>query len=503
MMIHALAYSMAVMGAGPRPDAAGVLTDLPRLKDFAAARHSSYDRTGGNMDGGQDNPIRPGETRVIAQMEGAGAITHIWMAIMSKDDMHLKNFVLRMYWDGEEAPSVESPLGDFFGLGHNRYYQYACLPIQIGTDKGLNCFWRMPYSDGARITVTNEGPVPSRAFYYYVDYQKFTSLAPDTGRFHAHYRQAYPPIPGENYVILEAAGRGHYVGCNLSVHNRAAGWWGEGDDMIYVDGESHPSLHGTGSEDYFCGAWSYGKPFSNLYFGCPFIEGGHEQNALWNVYRYHLEDPIPFKKSIRVTIEHGHANNREDDFSSVAYWYQTEPHERFATLPAPADRLPSEATVFTEAWVEEAEQMKAAFHSDEVVEQSMLEFGNHWSHGNQLLFKAEGPTVYRAALPIEPGDAGVHDLELWYTAGPNYGKVELWLNGDRICEWDGYNADGLVRKKWTSVDPITLLRDGNLVELRIVGKNEASSGFYAGWDCFRLHEKLAWWEVQHRPDTRD
>ena len=141
--------------------------------------------------------------------------------------------------------------------------------------------------------------------------------------------------------------------------------------------------------------------------------------------------------------------------------------------------------------------MRNAFQNDEVVEQSMLEFGNLWSHGKHLLFRATGPTVYRAALPIEPGDAGIHDIELWYTAGPNYGQVELWLNGEKICEWDGYNADGIERRKWESANPITLLRDGNTVELRVVGKNDASSGFHAGWDCFRLNEQMAWWEIPH------
>ena len=139
-MMLALAYSMVLQGALPDPQTAGSLADLPRLKEFVAARHSSYDRTGGNMDGGQDFPIEPGETRTLAEMKGAGAVTHIWITVASKDPHHLKNFVLRMYWDGEENPSVESPLGDFFGLGHNRYYQYASLPIQIGTERGLNCF---------------------------------------------------------------------------------------------------------------------------------------------------------------------------------------------------------------------------------------------------------------------------------------------------------------------------------------------------------------------------
>jgi hypothetical protein len=480
----------ASLPAAPQDLPTGLLADLPHLKEFTAGRHSSYDPTGGNADGRHDWPLRPGDTRTIAEIQGAGAITHIWITIASKDENHLKNLVLRMYWDGEKTPSVESPIGDFFGLGHARYYQYSCLPIQIGVDRGLNCYWRMPFSNGARITVTNEGPVPCIAFYYYVDYQQYHALTDDVGRFHAQYRQAYPCPPGENYVFLEAEGRGHYVGCNLSIHNRAGGWWGEGDDMIYVDGSEKPQLHGTGSEDYFCGAWAYGEtfsqPFSNLYFGCPLNDGSHTQNALWNVYRYHIEDPIPFTKSIRVTIEHGHANTRKDDFSSVAYWYQTEPHAPFPPLPKPEDRLPSKATVYTESWAYEAEELARAFQKEEVVEQPMHEFGNFWSYGSQLLFRADGPAIYKAGLPTYPSDAGDYALEVWYTAGPNYGRAELWLNGAKVCEWDGFNANGVVRKKVEKPSPITIKPTGNIIELRVVGKNDASNGFLAGWDCYRV-----------------
>jgi len=469
---------------------AGLLADLPQLKDFSAARQSSYDPTGGNADGRHDWPIQPGETRTIGEIEGAGAITHLWITIASPDSKHLKNIVLRMYWDGEKDPSVESPIGDFFGLGNNRYYQYACLPIQIGTDKGLNCFWRMPFSNGARITVTNDGPVPCGAFYYYVDYQKYDAVPKNAGRFHAQYRQEYPCAPGQNYVFLEAQGRGHYVGCNLSVHLRAGAWWGEGDDMIYIDGAEKPTLHGTGSEDYFCGAWAYGESppmtFSDLYFGCPLIDGGHKRNALWNVYRYHLEDPIPFTKSIKVTIEHGHANNRKDDFSSVAYWYQTEPHVAFPPLPEPRQRIFSEATVYTEDWATEAEALAPAFQNEQVSVQSMQEFGNLWSDGSQLLFKATAPAVYKANLPTSPSDAGKYALEIWYTAGPDYGRCELWINGEKVCEWDGFNAGGTVRKKVETSSTITIQPTGNVLELRVVGKNDASSGFLAGWDCYRV-----------------
>ncbi len=297
-------------------------------------------------------------------------------------------------------------------------------------------------------------------------------------------------MPGANYIFLEATGRGHFVGCNLSVHNRAGGWWGEGDDMFYIDGADTPTLQGTGSEDYFCGAWCYGEggtlTFSNPYFGLPFNRGGNTRNALWSVYRYHIEDPIPFTQSIRATIEHGHANDRSDDFASVAYWYQAEPHAPFPALPGPEERMFAEATVYTEDWAIEAEALAPAFQNPQVLARSMLEYGNVWSAGAQLQFNAEGPATFQANLPTFPSDAGRYALDVWYTAGPDYGRCELWINGVKTCEWNGFHADGLVRKKIDEPSTITVLKSGNVLELRVVGKDSASKGFKAGWDCHRV-----------------
>ena len=471
--------------AAPQGDATGgLLAGLPGLKSFTAARQSSHDPTGGNADGRQDWPIQAGETRTMAKIKGAGAITHIWVTIASKDANHLRNLVLRMYWDGERSPSVDCPIGDFFGLGYDRYYQYDCLPIQIGTNHGLNCFWHMPFSHGALVTVTNDGPVACGAFYYYVDYQQYKRLPKHTGRFHAQYRQQYPCAPGQNYVFLEVKGRGHYVGCNLSIHNRADGWWGEGDDMIYVDGETTPSLHGTGSEDYFCGAWCYGEPFSDLFIGCPLIDGRHTKNALWNVYRYHISDPIPFTKSIKVTIEHGHANDRRDDFSSVAYWYQTEPHVPFPALPKPEDRLPPEATTYTEEGATEAEDLIGLFQGEGVTVQDLSSFADKWSGDKHLWFRPNEPATYSAIMPIAPGEAGEFTMELWYTLAPDYGICELWINGERVTQNDLFRAAGVGGGK---IDlPVTINEGENTIELKVIGKNPSSTGFYAGIDCFRL-----------------
>lgn len=463
---------------------AGLLAGLPKLKDFTAKRQSSFDPSGGNADGRQDMPLQPGETRDMAVIEGPGAVTHIWITIASNDKNHLKNLVLRMYWDGEESPSVECPVGDFFGLGHGRYYQYDCLPIQIGTNNGLNCFWYMPFGNGARITVTNDGPVEVGAFYYYVDYQVYKKAPENEGRFHAQYSQEYPCTPGQNYVFFEAEGRGHYVGCNLSIHNRAAGWWGEGDDMIYIDGEETPSFQGTGSEDYFCGAWCYGPEFSNQYIGCPLIDGRHETGAHWNVYRYHLSDPIPFTKSIKMTIEHGHANDRNDDFSSVAYWYQTEPHAPFPALPAADQRLPEKAEAYWEEGAIELETMIDMVQGEPKETQGLGGFQGTWSGGTHLWFKPQEPAVYTALVPVTGPEARPMQMKLWYTAAPDYGICELWVNGEKAGEWNGYNAEGVQRD---AVEFPLALKDGeNKFELRVTGKDPDSSGYFAGIDCIRL-----------------
>jgi len=259
--------------------------------------------------------------------------------------------VLRMYWDGEASPSVEAPIGDFFGLGLGDYHLFQSLPLSVGSDKALNSFFPMPFQKHARITVTNEGSLKTDAFYFNIDYRSYTKALPaDSLYFHAQYRQASPntAVPDakvnldgkNNYVWMEARGRGQFVGVTMSVIENADGWWGEGDDMFFIDGEKLPSINGTGTEDYFLGAWDFGgKPFAYQLFGAPVV-GPEKKGSKWSVYRFHLDSPIPFTKSLRATIEHGHANDRADNFYSVAYWYQVEPHAAFPALPAVDARIP-------------------------------------------------------------------------------------------------------------------------------------------------------------------
>jgi hypothetical protein len=351
---------------GAQTVSTGELDGLSKFRNYKARRISSYDRTGANDDGQWKNPIQPGETRSLAEIKGAGIIKHMWFTINSPEPHHLKRIVLRMYWDGETTPSVEVPIGDFFGLGLGEYFMYESAPLSVGSQKALNSYFEMPFSNGARITVTNEGKQID-AFYYNFDYEEHTSIPDTLGRFHAQYRQAAPtkgwtnewttnPEPkindranprGEgNYVIMEATGRGHYVGVTHSILQNQADWWGEGDDMMFIDGESTPSIIGTGAEDYYLGAWGYGgcsrekcDTFAYQRYGNP-MNGGENRGAKWMVYRYHLELPVTFTKSLRVTIESGHANHRSDNYYTVAYWYQTEPHGAFPALAPVEERIP-------------------------------------------------------------------------------------------------------------------------------------------------------------------
>jgi len=353
-----LVFCMLVLSAAAQgPDA--WLGSLPQAKDYVQKRSSSYDRSGGNADARE---IAPGATLTLLDADGPAVVSHIWVTIASDDPNHLKTLVLRMYWDGESSPSVEAPIGDFFGLGLGSYFLYQSVPLSVGSRQAMNCYFPMPFQKHGRITVTNEGQKKTDAFYFNIDYRAYPKpLSADQLYFHAQYRQAAPargwtnqwkengdPLVNDrknlngdgNYVWLEATGRGHFVGVTMSVLENQDGWWGEGDDMFFVDGETLPSINGTGSEDYFLGAWDFGdQAFSYGLYGAP-VKGEEKAGGRWSVYRFHLDSPITFTKSLRASIEHGHANHRSDNYYSVAYWYQTEPHAPFPALPPLEQRIP-------------------------------------------------------------------------------------------------------------------------------------------------------------------
>ncbi|MDP6371103.1 MAG: DUF2961 domain-containing protein [Vicinamibacterales bacterium] len=373
--VGAPAFAQERQGRG-QVNTPGGLAGLFLARQGRRRRESSWNRDGRNADRYQ---IEPGATHVMADLQGAGIIRHIWVTINHQEPDYLRKLVLRAYWDGQSEPSVEAPIGDFFGVGHGRVSNYWSLPLNMVTGGGpesqnraaMNCFFPMAFGNGARITVENQGDEPTLALYYYVDYESFDSMIDEALRFHAQWRRVNPTSPrldlsnrvndfprtneevnldgNGNYTVLEATGRGHYVGCNLSIDHLNPipnfNWFGEGDDFFWIDGEATPSLMGTGTEDYFCAAWGYPGGFNSMpYHGISYPvapeEGPERYSGKWTMYRYHVEDPIMFQRSLKFSIEAGHANVHANDYSSVAYWYQTLPHQAFPGLLPVAQRVP-------------------------------------------------------------------------------------------------------------------------------------------------------------------
>ena len=353
------------------------MENLYIIPERKSKRISSYDKTGGNWDW---IDIKPHGKTDFATIQGSGIIRHIWCTLKSSFEdgtptkNHLRRTVLRMYWDDEAEPSVEAPIGDFFGMGFgiSRHFESAAFSMNPHEGRGFCCYFPMPFRKGARLELENKSDAEV-GFYFYVDYEEIPDLPDNTGYFHAQYRREantegwaemvpgglmdnrgnipgfpdwYPdvwtklnPSGDDNYVILDAVGKGKYVGCNLNIDvfkRQYNDWYGEGDDMIFVDGEPWPpSLHGTGTEDYFNTAFCPREEFNTLYHGIT-LYSGDEAGFPWggknSMYRLHVLDPIYFNESIKVTIEHGHANKLSNDYSSTAYWYQIEPHAKFPEL---------------------------------------------------------------------------------------------------------------------------------------------------------------------------
>ncbi len=340
----------------------GMFTDLARVRDgVRSKRVSSFDRTGGNNDRFEQIPDR--ERRTLFEVGGAGMVNHIWITIAPPPpDLSRNDIILRMYWDGNELPSVEAPIGPFFGQGWDESYNYASMPLAAGPvqGRGMVSYFAMPFADGARIEVENDTGRTIDAFYYYVDYTEMEALPDDMGRFHAWYNheltEALPDgenewsvlgPPGknttgaDNYLVADVAGKGHFVGVNYYVHSPSPMWYGEGDDMIFIDGEAWPSsLHGTGTEDYFNTSWCPDTLFAHPFYGYGRVNDDIGWLGRTHVYRFHITDPLYFDDSFRFTIEHGHNNNLTLAMATVAYWYQDGPPKPFPALASREERAP-------------------------------------------------------------------------------------------------------------------------------------------------------------------
>lgn len=375
----------------------GLFQDLTTVKKARNGRLASWDHSGRNQDYWE---IPPGETITLGEVEGPGCITHMWMTSSCRrvqspsildpvlnanaapvmeihpalgviwdayDPFYYRKALIRMTWDDQDTPSVLAPLGDFFCIGNSYPGNFSSLPFNVslkpeeagkyGAPCSVSCYFPMPFNKKAKIEIVNENELPF-ILYFNIDYEMYREpLSPDTAYFHACWNRQDPcdgwgpdlqvntpevntvsNLKGDgNYVVLDTKGTGHYVGCNLTVRHFQGSWWGEGNDMFFIDGEEYPSLNGTGTEDYFNHAWGMQKnafPF----FGTIVHES--ETDGVQVSYRFHITDPVRFEKSLKVTIEHGHANQLSDDWSSTAYWYQQLPTETKLTVLPVEERLP-------------------------------------------------------------------------------------------------------------------------------------------------------------------
>lgn len=304
--------------------------------------------------------VKAGESVTLMDVDGPGMIRHIWMTVTDRTSSTgpnvLRNLILEFYWDGEETPSVQCPIGDFFCCGHAQACRVNSMPVVVVPNRGFNCYFSMPF-EHARIVLRNDHNEDVPAFFYQIDYTEYDSLPAGTMRFHAQWRRERVTEPARDYVVLDGVhGRGAYIGTYLAFTALESRWWGEGEVKMYIDGDDqYPTWCSTGAEDYFGGAWSFAdfdehgrmheQTFCAPYVGFPFYSqrlASHRESAYWDVntpvtrglYRWHIPDPIYFEHDLRVEwqqigTEEGGNFERQDDVASVAYWYQLEPHTPF------------------------------------------------------------------------------------------------------------------------------------------------------------------------------
>ena len=470
--------------------------DAARIKTYSAGRASSGNRLVASND--DSKRILPGETLVMADLKGAGAITHIWLTVADNEYAWPRLVRLRVYYDGHKTPAVDAPLGDFFGVGHGSERNLDSNMIRDSSmGRARNSYWLMPYRRSCRVTVTNEGNRMVAMFYYHVDYRNYDSLPEDVGYFHAYYRQERPARKGQNYAFLDIKGRGQYVGTVMSVVQTQVSWFGEGDDLFYVDGAKKPQILGTGSEDYFNDAWGL-RDSSGPWTGTPIAEGEKVGSRLTG-YRWHIPDPVPFKESLWAGIEHsGWTANpdgsvrsgfeeRPDYFSSVAFWYQKGVNEGLAEPPYGYDRLPfGNATQLTiENAINEVTSEKGKAKVLKEVD---------WEK-DLLYLEAEGPGA-KINIPIDIPEGGHYEVIGLIAQAPNYGDYTAQMDGkpmnldERLAATSeipfpgpeviyNYLSEVYVARDW-ALGMVKLTKGRHTLTFVCSGKDSHSSGYDFG-----------------------
>jgi hypothetical protein len=416
-------------------DPLGALTAPPAGRNRRISSNEQPDWNNSNMD---MTWLQPGQALEMPLLEGPGVITHIWFTSHAGFVNQLNALSIRIYWDGRKEPGVEAPLGDFFAVGQGKPAVVESVPVQVSPTGALTCYWRMPFAKSARIVITNDNPDRGAGLYWQVDWVKLDDLPADTGYFHACYRQEYPAAKGD-YVFADLAGRGQYVGTVMSITLAQDGWFGEGDDYFFIDGEKVPSLQGTGSEDYFNDAWGF-RPRTSHWFGQPRWQGDHAGDS-GVAYRWHVLDPVGFTKSLRVTIEHkGNAENdldffyleRPDFLSSVAFWYQAGEPKAFGGLPPWRERrIP---------WREQ--HMVRAFRQAQTTGGAKVEVQAQGSFGSRPTLAWPNTKVgARLSVPFTVDEDGRYAVRLTALQGPQYGRYGVFIDDKEVAKGDFRAAD--------------------------------------------------------------
>jgi hypothetical protein len=380
------------------------------------------------------NWLQPGQVLELPVLNGPGVINHMWFTSHAGWVNELNALSIRIYWDGRSEPGVEAPLGDFFAVGQGKPASVESVPVQVSPTGSLTCYWRMPFAESARIVITNDNPDRGAGLYWQVDWVQLAQLPPETPYFHAQYRQEYPATAGQDYTIADLTGCGQFVGTVMSVTMAQDGWFGEGDDFFYIDGEQVPSLQGTGTEDYFNDAWGF-RQRTGPWFGQPRWQGDRAGDS-GVCYRWHLLDPVGFAKSLRVTIEH--KGNYDDDLagfyverpefvSSVAFWYQSGQPKRFAELPPwQRRRVPWQQQHLVRTFLK-AESTGAA----KVAVQTQGFFG-----ARPLLSWPNAEIGARLTLPFTVDEEGNYAMRLTALQGPQYGRYDILIDDQRVGDGD-------------------------------------------------------------------
>ncbi len=511
-IISCLALFLLTFQATAQENAGGLLSDLTRIKKGRSKAVTSSDPDfNSNYD--RRTYIKPGETMVMADIKGPAIINHVWLTfnearpnwLEKYGSAHPGEIVLRMYWDDGEYPAVEAPLGDFFGAGFGLRRELRSLPVLVEGGDGYNCYWQMPFFKRGKITVTNEGKKNVRSFYYHIDYTEVDGLPEDTAYFCAQYRQEFPETLGKDYLILDAEGQGHYVGTIMSARSRSPFWFGEGDARIYIDGDTRPTIQGTGTEDYFLCAWGLNECLFP-YFGCTYMSSDpSDLGVKYTLYRWHIADPIRFTKSIRFEIEHtgwisadetetgkidGHVE-REDDMATVAFWYQIGQPKPFATLPPLEERIFPDLDII----IEGKNMIGTSRPTGGNLE---LQKGYDWTGEGQLLFIPAADEA-NLELDIQVEKEELRGLVLRFTHAPDYGIYCIFLDGKNVTElkdypdWntkedmDFYAEELMVKDVY--LGSYTLYPGKHTLRFESVGKNALSKGGLLGLDSVRLRER--------------